>query len=368
MPTSPYPQSPHIKGIRWTSEVVRYPNFDGDTFSLAWADDGQLYTSADDTLGHGADGRFTETNCNLAIYRVDGTPPDHRMTLVNPMRAFGNRCQIDGEATWKANGMTCVDGVLYLSVSQHWHFFPDLIQRTHDASILKSADHGRTWSAKPAAGTGGMFPGPHFSTPFFVKFGQDNAGAFDDFVYAASNNGSWNNGNYMTLGRVHRTRIAALDPMDWEFFTGLDAGGSPTWRRELVRNVVRPITVDGGDTPDSTSHLTPIYRHRGFTGMTGMQYVPAVRRFLMGQWSYTDLDAHKFERTTLFLCEAERPWGPWHHVHTEPNWNNAYYGPEFPAKWFEADGLRLWMTASGSFAGLPRPDYSLCAQQLELLL
>jgi hypothetical protein len=73
-----------------------------------------------------------------------------------------------------------VDGVLYLSISRH-HYpderkpFAHFIQETWDASIIKSTDHGRNWSATPEIGKA-MFPGRLFSNPFFVQHGKDGRG------------------------------------------------------------------------------------------------------------------------------------------------------------------------------------------------
>ena len=64
-----------------------------------------------------------------------------------------------------------------------------------------------------------MFPGRTFSTPFFVQHGKDDKRQDDSdlYVYAVSNDGAWNNGSWMTLGRVPRDRIARLAAKDWEF-------------------------------------------------------------------------------------------------------------------------------------------------------
>jgi hypothetical protein len=251
-----------------------------------------------------------------------------------------------------ANGMTCVDDVLYMSVSQHSGagHYPDCVQRAYDATIVKSSDHGKTWSAKPAVGQA-MFPGPRFATPFFVQFGQNDAGAMDEFVYAVSSSGTWNNGNYMVLGRVKRERLGLLDPADWEFYR--QKTGEPTWTNDFV-------------------YASGIFKHRGFTSMTGIQYVPAVKRFIMGQWAYEDLDAPKpFATTRLWLYEAPNPWGPWRLFHEQPNWGTNSYNPSFPAKWFEDGGRRMWMISAGDFNNPnmsdPKFAYGFTAQKLELL-
>ena len=86
----------------------------GDVWATAWADDDLLYTVSDDTHG------FDEScNSNLAISVLSGDQvQDLRGRTVNPMKEYG-ACNEEGPdgATWKANGLTCVDGVLYLSAA-----------------------------------------------------------------------------------------------------------------------------------------------------------------------------------------------------------------------------------------------------------
>ncbi|MDD5705853.1 MAG: hypothetical protein PHR35_08000 [Kiritimatiellae bacterium] len=347
IPHIPYPKSNCIKGIRWLTEPIRYPDSHGDTWSCTWADDNHLYSTADDCYGI-----KKSNNSNLALFRVEGFPPKHTVSLVNPMDAYGNAGFHDRADSWKANGLICVDGILYMAVSQHSgaYEYADLIQRTYDASIIKSDDHGKTWSCKRRDP---MFPSPRFSTPFFVQFGRDYQGAMDDWVYAVSG-ASWNNGNYLTLGRVPKALIGNLNAHDWEMFNGLDDQSQPTWEK-YGTGVVRPGKA--------------VFQFRGYTSMTGMHYVPAVHRFLLPQWAYVDLDGPDPSHRTFFhLYEAPKPWGPWSLVHVEENFGNAWYNPSLPAKWFEDGGRRLWMVCGGDFANCHKnQDYGFFVRQFELV-
>jgi hypothetical protein len=204
-----------------------------------------------------------------------------------------------------------------------------------------------------------MFPTHRFATPFFVQFGQDYGDAFDEFaeyVHAVSSGGVWNNGNYMVMGRVRRDMIGRLDAGDWRFFAGLDREGRPSWDESILK-------------------AQPILSARGLISMTGVQYVPAVKRFLMAQWAYTHLDSSRpWDRTALHLYEAHRPWGPWRLFHSEPDWGQAYYNPSLPAKWFEDGGRRMWMTMAGNWTNAFRQradipfSYGFVVQKLELCL
>ena len=344
-----YPPSTAIKGVRALTKPARDDATRGDVWEATWADDGNLYAAADDTRGVNR-----SCNSNLAIFRLDGTPPDHRVVTVNCMPEYGRLGQKDGLDTWKANGLVSVDGVLYLAVSQHSGAgdYPDNVQRVFDASIVKSADHGKTWSARPQVGRP-MFGTSRFVTPFFVQFGKDYQGATDEYVYAVSNSGTWNNGNYMILGRVARDRIGRLAAADWEFFAAAEGAEKPAWT---------------GRVRDARA----VFRDRGFTSMTGMHYLPAFRRFLLMQWAYTNLDApDAWQHTALSLYEAPQPWGPWSLVHRDADWGNGagYYNPGLPAKWFEDGGRRAWMTMAGDFTKgeAPGSPYCFTVQKLEFI-
>ena len=349
---SPYPPSETVKGIAWLTEQHRYPNCSGDTWSTTWAGDGHVYAVGDDTGGVAGQ----PTNSNLAIYRIEGRPPNHSLHLVNSMAEYGHVGEIEGSDTWKGAGLVSVDGVLYLGVGQHSGAldYPDNIQQALDGSIIMSRDHGKTWSPKPKAGNP-MWIGPRFATPFFVQFGQDYRDAMDDYVYAVSNGNCWNNGNYMILGRVPKSLLPKLDPSDWEFFAGADEKNKPTWTKTKL-----PANAYGGK---------PIFQHRGYTSMTGIQYVPAIKRFILTQWAYMDLDLPNkgknpwWLNSMLCLYEAPKPWGPWKLCHVEEKWGKGNYGPSIPSAWFEEGGKRMWMIYAGCWS---TEDYSCLVRKLEL--
>jgi len=349
---SPYPASNAVPGIKWLSAPLKYPNCSGDTWSVTWADDGHVYAVADDTSGLKG-----SINSNLAIFCFEGRPPKHILHLVNPMSEYGGTGQVDRGDSWKGAGLVSVDGVLYLGVGQHsgGMDYPDNVQQAYDGSIIKSTDHGKTWSAKPKAGQP-WWIGPRFATPFFVQFGQDYRDAMDEYVYAVSNAATWNNGNYMAMGRVRCNLLPNLNPKDWEFFIGADANNNPTW-------IKTPFVANHPPQPKA------IFRHRGYTSMTGIQYVPAVKRFVMPQWAYMDLDLPSegnnpwFLNTMLCLYEAPKPWGPWSLFHVDEKWGKGNYGPSIPAAWFDDGGRRMWMIYAGCWM---TDDYAPILRQLEL--
>ena len=89
--------------------------------------------------------------------------------MVNGMEAFGRSNQLGADgACWKGNGITSVNGDLYLSVSRHWyHVKPyDHRQISRDASILRSTDKGKTWSSTPYNAE--PLPDPLFPEPRYA--------------------------------------------------------------------------------------------------------------------------------------------------------------------------------------------------------
>ena len=368
---NPYLQSDLLAGIKWLSEPLRYQGSEGDTWICTWADDDNIYTTADDCWGinptipgklvnhldyynrKGFQPKAFPCNSNLSINCIEGNALNFKLSTINCMQEYGKRGQVDGVDTWKADGLISIDGVLYMCVSQHSGAgaFPDKIQRAYDASIIKSYDHGKTWSPRPKVGKA-MFPSSRFATPFFVQFGKDYKDATDDYVYAVSNIGAWNNGNAMFMARVKKDKIADLNATDWEFFSGYEKDTIPVWRKGYKY------------TPAS------IFKYIGHSSMAAIQYIPALNRFILLQWCYTDLEAENpWAETTLHLYEAKKPWGPYKHFYTEINWGNALYNAVLPSKWFEDGGMKVWMVSSGDFARVCKElSYCFTQQKMQFIL
>jgi hypothetical protein len=332
-------------------KAVRYAGSHGDLWTATWADDDNVYAASDDSTGIDK-----AANSNLALNRfTGGMPPGIRGVTVNPMRQFGGWGEIRKEdgAMWKACGLACIDGVLYMSVSRHLN--PDYapwIQQTWDASIIKSSDHGDTWTSAIAPNLNeSMFPGRNFSTPFFVSYGKDGAGATDNYIYAVSNDGSWNNGNLMTLGRIRRDRVVQLNARDWEFVHGYDGKGGVVWQPRH----------------DSAVH---IFYHPGHTSMTGVHYIPPLGLYVLPQWHYTQLDdeARRWKATCFEFYYASAPWGPWTLFHTQHFEPEGWYNPSIPPKYIRADGKRMWIFVAGDWTTAKDPAglYGLWMMEMKL--
>ncbi|MGH9846790.1 MAG: hypothetical protein ACREEM_49460 [Blastocatellia bacterium] len=90
-------------------------------------------------------------------------PPDFNgVNLPSPTgEQFG-----DDVKSRKASGILCVEGVLYL-----WS------RNAGNSQLAWSKDHGKTWEWADWKFT------TSFGCPTFLNFGQNYAGARDDFVY-----------------------------------------------------------------------------------------------------------------------------------------------------------------------------------------
>lgn len=314
---------------------IPLPDNGGDTWVAAWADDDNLYSPSNDTRGfhEGADS-------NIAFNRISGN--DARSlhgSTVNPMAEYGKASEEGADGcTWKSSGCTWVNGALYWVVARHQYGEksrdPHRRQTAQNASIIKSTDYGRTWT-RPARENYDhpMFPGRRFATPYFVEYGRSRMDVDNcrEFVYALSNNGFWDCGDDVVLGRVRRSKLAALDGADWEFFTGGDGLRNPAWS-------------------SYASDAKPVLRQPGRLGMTGAVYLAPQQRYLMIGWYYPlgggkmpDAATH----TVWDFYEAPRPWGPWTRIGSYDSAPAGYYSPEICPKFQSAN--QVFALAAGNW-------------------
>jgi hypothetical protein len=341
----------------------------GDTWSCAWSDDDEVYTVIDDTAGFDMVLRPSKDR-NVAIGSFGKSfPPELAGRMVNGMETCGRSNQLGADgACWKGNGIASVDGALYLSVSRHWYHVKeyDFRQIARDASILKSVNKGKTWSPLPYSAqplSDPLFPGPRFATPFFLDAGRDSRApegspqGLDEYVYAVSNDGYWNNGNALHLARVRRVDLPKLELKQWQFYCGYrDDPAVPVWRAG------KP----------GLEACYPILSGPYHFGQTGMNYLAPLGRFLLPSWHYPKLaeGSWNHQMSVWELWEAPAPWGPWRRFAGQV-WNTeGFYNPSFPSKFIGADGKTLWALAAGDFntwdKGLDETLYTLHAIPLTL--
>ena len=364
-----------IRGVR-VGLPATVPNNYGDTWVAAWAGDDNLYAPSNDSLGFGIPAFFNRTQVKLfqsdfqkfakqltgdqrkqfqfdtiAFNRIEGSEPMNlRGVTINRMDDFvrqdGIQSMLEGQPekstvdgrTWKSSGCAFIDGALYWVVARHKYpgtsGVKGLRQSAVNASIVRSTDFGKTWTRSAQDNLERpMFPGPHFATPYFIDYRKRGVAVdgADRFVYAISNNGFWDNGDSLVLGRVRSSHISRLNGSDWEFFTGGDGSSDANW------------------THDAAS-AKPILEKPGHLGETGAVYLAARRRYMLIGWYYPAGSGYfkgASSRTVWDFYEAPKPWGPWAHIASHTWSPQGYYCPGVCPK-FQSSS-RIYVITAGDF-------------------
>lgn len=332
-------------------------NVFGDTWSTCEGPGGRLFTLADDTKGFG-----NVCSTNMAISIIDGNAPNLSGVTVNPMSDYGEMCETGSDrGTWKGCGITAVGDSLYLAVGRHHYMRPPFWQQeAWDSSIVRSDDGGQTWTVRPKLG-GSMFPGQSFATPFFIDYGADVAAAphgADEWVYAMSSMGHWNNGHAMSLGRVRRDRIHDLSADNWEFAQGYWDSGDPDTSDAVAGE---PVWTSRHD------QALAVFQSPGQTGMGGPTWVPGLGLYVLPQWHFPHLDREnprRWQHSRWELYSSSAPWGPWTVFHTQEFSPEGFYNPSIPSRFVSADGTSMWMLTCGDF--VTHAHYALHAVELRL--
>jgi hypothetical protein len=310
----------------------------GDTWVTAWAADGAVYTPSDDTKGF-----HTAASSNIAFNKVTGDDVGNLTGVtVNLMGDYGKSGQKGADGcTWKSSGCYCLDGTIYWVVARHKYGEdardPQRRQPAGNASIIKSTDFGKTWTRSAGENYDHpMFPGSRFAAPYFVEYGQDGRASVDNadrYVYALSNDGFWDNGNNLILGRVARSKLAALNAADWRYYKGGDGREDSAWTSDVNR-------------------ATLVLDAPGKLGMNGAVYVPGLRRYVMIGWYYP-AGGGKIKdachTTNWDFYEAPKPWGPWTKISTYVSNPQGYYSPQICPKFTSEDGRRLFVMTAGDW-------------------
>jgi len=141
---------PVIYGASLGPEVM-YTQGIGDTWYATWADDGHLYVTSDDTTGFSGNcvGKGQRQYVFVAVSRLQGADPAHLSgETVNCLDDYNVPPDPKHDTSWKTTGITSVSGTLYLIVEQDTYEDASNQGRetARNATILKSIDHGKSWS------------------------------------------------------------------------------------------------------------------------------------------------------------------------------------------------------------------------------
>lgn len=324
---APYPASSVIQQINWDfSNLIRLAT-GSDIWTNTWASDGNVYAGWGD--GGGFQGDNTNGRVSLGFARITGMPPG--ITGTNVWGAYPTYAENPATFCGKPGGMLSVYGVLYAWIGSWYNntsndFFqcpspnPDPVE----TRLAWSSDLGATWQLSSwyfTETTGSMV------LPNFINFGQDYAGARDGYIYLYGHISGDTTHAY--LARVLPANILN-DPTDpnqtsYEFFTGLDAQGNPSW--SINESLANPVFTD----PNGVS-----------TGFL-VVYNSALQRYIA-------TTSHGGQVGQLGVFDAPEPWGPWTTVAYYDNWGGFGTGGElgynFSNKWTSSDGLTMWMDFS----------------------
>lgn len=267
--------------------------------------------------------------------------------------------KLNDRFTWKSSGCTVVDGRLYwvLTRNGYGEMAGDHLSREtqQNAVIITSDDGGQTWSpsAKEALAHP-TFPGTTFASPYFIDYGESGQRPHDAdrYVYAVSNNGFWDNGDFLVLGRVLSERLASLDGADWEFLEGEDGSRDDAWTRDATR--ARHII----DRP-------------GRLGRSGVSYLADRGRYMTIRWHYPS-GSGKInwpesvgitDETVWEFWESPTPWGPWTQVGAHAFFPEGFYVPTILPRWQSAE--RIYVLTAGDFRK-PAEHYKLTVVPVDL--
>jgi hypothetical protein len=188
-------------------------------------------------------------------------------------------------------------------------------------TLAWSTDLGKSWHIAPWSLA--SFLG------YFLNLGRDNAGALDDYVYLYyARNGDEHS---VYLKRVPKNRLQSDPalPGVYQYFTGIDSRGRPTWSGSESEADVIFFDANNASGPE-------------------VVFDAGLHRYLMTV-AHGDSSIQQ-----LGLFESRHPWGPWATIAYYEDWaaywpsaRGEYLGLHLPPNWISADGKTLWCIFSG---------------------
>jgi hypothetical protein len=397
---TPFPPSEVIVNAQWTTPRY-YPNTDlqqGDILPVTWASDGFSYMIADD-------GSVGTVKGTTVIARIDGTPPvdslvpnmNFRLLTHDPF-SFGCPKSMTLNSCYSI-GFTNVDGIFYAVTYDGGYPYPHVADHKNgyarvDYSVGKIAQN--SWVHGSA-----NFPKPVDSgVVSFVEVGRGQAshdgcpeGEFPrGCLYAIALQDGYRTNQPLDLdqfnaNQVYLARMAAgspeqhyaevTDPRRWQWFSGFDAHGLPTWIQASdarLPQLIRSISYPRNGKPGCAAGVDVGCRfwnnpagRAGHMNYPHMAYDASLHRYLLTftDWYYRDYNPPTENGPMVqggaegIVLEAPHPWGPWSFVTRIPYLGSGNgYGPSFPAQWMDqasSTGQDLWMVWAANFAHCGNP-------------
>ncbi|HEX8546527.1 MAG TPA: DUF4185 domain-containing protein [Cytophagaceae bacterium] len=386
----PYEDSDLITSFEWTSQPFRYPGTASDMHWWTWGIDDAIYVLDDD--GKNFDGPMNYAH----VLKITGIPPQHKAETVTDFMEipFRKMMPVDKLLHRYVDGIIAVDSLLYVSIYDYdWNieatlpyfdsirprmelfdpyggvkdsvmlrnmFFAGSYSKNYGiAGIIKSTDLGKSWTNVPDATTP-RFLGPKFAGLTFLNFGKgytDAPETLTPYVYAMSNDGSWETGDHVLMARVHKDSIINRDA--WQFLSSISEGNVPKWSKSEEESF--PIFKD----PGHVAHPTISYNKKLKRYILGIfsDVVPHVPKPSNEEWGKWD------KASEMQLYESEYPWGPWKIFYNEKPWGgnkHSCYLPQIPNKWWSNDGLSGTLMFAGDYTGNNFEYYGLMTQSFKM--
>ncbi len=361
----------------------RYKNYTtADTWYPTWAEDGNLYSPYTDGQ---VDGIWSVSDADWKDQGTENTTTGHAViTGDDPMDLQVKSLGVEKadaapyrgrypcgslvhEGKWYY-GTYCLgprtlvekDGYPY-----NWPWLGPLV------GFRVSGDYGETWEdcthtpSDPLFGESGLEGRPvKIGAPHFVDFGKNMEHSPDGKAYLVAHGAStgpegrrfafnsWITGDEIYLIRVRPSSENINDPDAYEFFSGFNESGLPTWSDEF-------------------EEIQPILRWKDHMGCVTMTYNAPLQKYLI---CITDGERTRSYKHT-YILESDRPEGPWKLIRYFDRFGEAAYFVNIPSKFISEDGMTMWMCYSANFGQREfhlqeKPDgsrYSMSLHEIKLL-
>ena len=367
---NPFEPSEHYAGLVFTGRHAEYTG--GDTWYMAWAADGNLYSTWTD----GKVGELTASSggekANTGYATVSGDDPlnlkiTNEGLITVPPAPYGGRypsTSLYYKGVWYY-GTFSLDEL----GSYNWGTCGPFI------GFHTSRDQGKTWQAPPRTPAEPLFGenaklGNYLKFGFahFVDFGQELAHSPDGKAYLVSHgavkpdadpkecNLSWITGDQVYLSRAEPSFENLNDGSQYEFYCGKDADGKDVWSRDMAK-------------------IKPIAEWNNNMGCVNITYNAPLKKYLM---CITD-GRMTFSQFNTYVLEADSLTGPWRLITYMYYFGEQAYSVQIPSKFISADGNTFWLSYSANYSNwgsgykgryiLSKPEgsrYALCLQEVRL--